>query len=239
LTADTYVTGAGTLQSSMRLGIGVLVPLTLGMTASIAIADEEPSTAEPSAVPAASVAPVASAASATPTGPATTTAPKTAPKSLAEARRYRLPPPATSTAGPSRDWYGWQTLIADVGSFGVATATVYGGGRTLTVAVGLYFLGAPIVHFAHGNLVGFGSIGLRLAGAVAAGLSVLSMGWGGSSSDGIVVLAASAILVPPIIDASVLAYGEEKPRDAKTSLLPSVTPWVTKSVTGLSATGTF
>jgi hypothetical protein len=55
-------------------------------------------------------------------------------------------------------WYGWQTLIVDGGA--IAAGLVTGNAAVL---VGGMTLGAPIVHWAHGNvLTGFGSLGLRI-----------------------------------------------------------------------------
>lgn len=71
------------------------------------------------------------------------------------------------------NWYGWQTLLVDggwVATFLVAANTDNGG-----ALVGLgsldYFFGAPIVHWAHGNVgTGFASLGLRTLPFVAGGV---------------------------------------------------------------------
>jgi hypothetical protein len=56
-------------------------------------------------------------------------------------------------------WYGWQTLAADAGVVGATVAT-----RNAYVFVGGYSLAAPIVHWAHGNVIeGFASLALRIA----------------------------------------------------------------------------
>ncbi len=66
-------------------------------------------------------------------------------------------PPKTKTS-----WYGWQTLIADGGTL----AATYVTGSPI-VFLGGYALGAPIVHWAHGNVAaGFGSLGVRVVAPI-------------------------------------------------------------------------
>ena len=55
-------------------------------------------------------------------------------------------------------WYGWQTAIAD----GAAIAGGLVTGNALVLAGG-FTVGAPIVHWAHGNVLrGFASLGVRV-----------------------------------------------------------------------------
>jgi len=77
--------------------------------------------------------------------------------------------------------YGTQTMATDLASLGLlGTALAARSGGLAFAGVGTYWLGAPIVHFAHGNLIGFGSLGLRIfgppvgffAGALVGGLVV-------------------------------------------------------------------
>ena len=75
---------------------------------------------------------------------------------------YADEPPATTL------WYGWQTLAVDAGLFGtsLALARVNASGAT-ALGVSGYLLGAPFVHFAHGNVgKGFLDGGLRAGAAV-------------------------------------------------------------------------
>jgi hypothetical protein len=49
-------------------------------------------------------------------------------------------------------WYGWQTLLADGASVGIAAAgAAAGSGAVALVGLGGYVAGAPIVHVAHGQ----------------------------------------------------------------------------------------
>jgi len=81
-----------------------------------------------------------------------------------------------------RRWYGWQTLLADTSCGGLVllsiAVTPQGQGVFSTDlgrvsmfgAAGVYALGAPVVHWAHGNTgTGFASLGLRLALPLAGG----------------------------------------------------------------------
>ncbi|MDB4993717.1 MAG: uncharacterized protein JWM74_1149 [Myxococcaceae bacterium] len=68
---------------------------------------------------------------------------------------------------PQERWYGWQTLLVDVGD--VPLFFVMGPLP--------YLLGAPIVHFAHGRVgTGFGDLGMRLGLPVAFGFVAYSVG---------------------------------------------------------------
>jgi hypothetical protein len=134
---------------------------------------------------------------------------------------------------PKMRWYGWQTLLADAASCTIAIAggVVSGadssrGSRTAgDVVSGVggagYFLGAPIVHAAHGQ---WGSaaesfvlrLGLPLGGALAGGL--LGLAACGSSSGEVpcpaVVAGVGAVagaIAAPFVDAFAVAY-EPVPR---------------------------
>jgi hypothetical protein len=66
-----------------------------------------------------------------------------------------------------KHWYGWQTLIADGATIGLAFATR--GNPYVTGAS--YGLAPTIVHFAHGNVGrGFGDLGIRLVAPPLLGL---------------------------------------------------------------------
>ena len=97
------------------------------------------------------------------------------------------PPPADTT------WYGWQTLLTDVASVGLATLTsAHGSPDTESTVLGLssaafYFLGGPAVHLLHGRggtaLLDFGlRVGIP-AGAGLLGAALASGLSNGSSSD--------------------------------------------------------
>jgi hypothetical protein len=67
---------------------------------------------------------------------------------------------------PVRSWYGWQTLLVDGLSIGVAvlSAAWTDDLDAMWFGVGMLMIGTPIVHFAHQNVSnGFGSLAIRLA----------------------------------------------------------------------------
>jgi hypothetical protein len=68
-------------------------------------------------------------------------------------------------------WYGWQTLIADGGTLAATIVT----GHPLVFAGG-YTLGAPIIHWAHGNVgTGFASLGIRIVAPVVTGFAAAAL----------------------------------------------------------------
>ena len=80
------------------------------------------------------------------------------------------PAPHSSEEAPSR-WYGWQTLATDGAAIGLITASLVTadnrGGRSPSSALawgalGVYGLGAPVMHFVHENPGrGLASFGMR------------------------------------------------------------------------------
>ncbi len=97
-------------------------------------------------------------------------------------------------------WYGWQTLLVDAAAAGFASTGS-------DVSVGIYALGGPAVHWAHGNTWrGIGSLALRLGAPIAlaaafaygcevSGNSNGDMGCLGAGLGGLVLGAAGAIAV--------------------------------------------
>lgn len=74
-------------------------------------------------------------------------------------RQPRATSPAASKPVTVTHWYGYQTLAIDFAVLALLGAP--------PAAVATYFLGAPVVHFMHGNVGrGFGSLGLRLVAVV-------------------------------------------------------------------------
>lgn len=139
-------------------------------------------------------------------------------------------------------WYGWQTLIADGASLGLA----FGGGMADEGAVTLvgvmsYFLAAPIVHFCHGHVgKGFLGMGLRVGMPLVVGLGFMAATNCSGSSDSYCGLAEFGIGMfvgaagATAIDATVVA------RD-KVPVQPSVAivPMLGRDHAGLAIGGTF
>jgi hypothetical protein len=130
------------------------------------------------------------------------------------------PPPPTqrvppSPSGPKKPvWYGWQTLLVD----GASVLALLGG---ITAPVGMvgYFVGGPIVHFAHGHVgKGLGDLGLRVGAPLLGGLgavAILESGNGppgGDSPAGPIVFIFLGVLagagVASIVDAAALGWEE-------------------------------
>lgn len=154
------------------------------------------------------------------------------------------PPPPVTRKKVEKVWYGWQTLAADAvsGTFlvaGVASKT----SALTTIGIVGYGLGAPTVHWVHGNIgPGFGSLGMRIllppigfvigliAGAIAgAGKPNNSLDEVGSALwTGAIVGTVGGMLIPVAIDAAALGYEKvetETTAKAKKPLpLFSVTP---------------
>jgi hypothetical protein len=120
------------------------------------------------------------------------------------------PPPADT---PQREWYGWQTLVVD--GVGIVTLPVL-------VGVGVYLVGPPIVHWAHGRVgLGFADLGIRFASAVVLTAAEFSVRGAEHLNLLTFALVFSAIESPAIaLDASVLAWEKvERPK-----LTPLVVP---------------
>jgi Flp pilus assembly protein TadD len=127
-------------------------------------------------------------------------------------------PKATETASAPEVWYGWQTLALDLTSFVLLGAVVSrissSDGMILILPGTVLVLGAPVVHWAHGEVGrGFGSLGLRV------GLPLVGAGLGcavdyGSRDFGCIfgaaVGAALGMLSAVFIDAGALASTSEK-----------------------------
>jgi hypothetical protein len=131
---------------------------------------------------------------------------------------WTAPPPDASArdSDEQETWYGWQTLAVD----GTSLALAIGGGvsrQDLVTGFGVagLFVGAPIVHFAHGRVgAGFASAGLRVGLPIVAALIGFAAedchggdfcGLGGLAI-GVLVGGASAIA----LDAAVLAREDVK-----------------------------
>lgn len=98
-----------------------------------------------------------------PTSPPPTSPPPTSSPPAATPERIVVQPPARPRKYEEQ-WYGWQTLLFDVGAIGTTFVGLSTSSSELFWAGHLGFmLGAPVVHFGHGNVgKGFGSFALRL-----------------------------------------------------------------------------
>jgi hypothetical protein len=69
-------------------------------------------------------------------------------------------------AREEKEWYGWQTLLADVAAAGLmAGGEISHTTSIFDVGYGTFLLAPPVVHVVHGNAgPAFGSVGLRLVG---------------------------------------------------------------------------
>lgn len=105
------------------------------------------------------------------------------------------PPPPPQNAPPSappspppieRQWYGWQTLLADAPAFIVmgALGSSRTAGDAALVAFPLNVFGGPIVHFAHQHVgKGIGDIAMRLGFDLIGGLYYFSCQIGSDEAD--------------------------------------------------------
>jgi len=153
------------------------------------------------------------------------------------------PAPAPET---QEVWYGWQTLLTDA----LALGTVFASPE---LGIGTYALGAPIVHWGHGNVArGFGSLLLRTGAPFVLGLGGGAMcdsshsgsseydGWEclGPMAIGVLLGVATAV----VVDSAVIAR-ETVPVEKTTfalgpvKMMPSV--GTTGKQTTLSLSGTF
>ncbi len=110
-------------------------------------------------------------------------------------------------------WYGWQTLIMDGAALGLTPINPF-------VGLGMYLLGAPIVHAAHGRfLMGLGDMGLRIsAPLVGAAVPYIaaSAGRNGRCNDSCTIATAAGgvlgIVAAVSIDAAAIAREEIRPQ---------------------------
>jgi hypothetical protein len=125
-------------------------------------------------------------------------------------------PPAVAT---ETRWYGWQTLLTDGGAVALPVVAATSRNEPLTAVAlvagaGVFALGAPIVHLAHGRPGAFGlSLGLRLALPALAAFAFSRPCRGECNGP---VLTLLLLPAPVIIDATALAW-EKRPVPAKMS----------------------
>ncbi len=116
---------------------------------------------------------------------------------------YAAPPPK-----PKSRWYGWQTLATD----GAATMMLFAaadsrdGAGLAYGSLAMYNLGAPIVHFAHGNFGrGLGSLAVRSLP------SVLIFGEPHRVDDRFLLFTVLSVPAMIAVDAAALARDDEEP----------------------------
>jgi hypothetical protein len=163
----------------------------------------------------------------------------------------QYPPADVADSGESKSrWYGWQTLIVDGSTLAlmfVAVSSESAGSTFAAIGSTAYFLGAPIVHLAHGNpgrggLSLLSRIGLPLTGALV-GYRVETCQ---SSADlcgvaGLVLGGLIGIGAAIAVDAAALAWEDEP---AKAAFSPSafrlhIAPTLGRNAGGLGLGGVF
>jgi hypothetical protein len=187
--------------------------------------------------------------------------------SAVDTQETNEPAPSTATA-PAKTaqpaaqtesyWYGWQTLTSDAASISaVGTGIKFETAPLAYLGVAGYYLGAPIVHIAHGRVgVAFASLGLRLGlpslggaiGFATAGPCTESErrgffgcafhGWNEAAIGGLIGLGAAIA-----IDSALLAHGKrpvDPPRESGmprlTSVAPSYDPATRAAAVGVGGT---
>lgn len=160
------------------------------------------------------------------------------------------PPPPRETR-----WYGWQTLLSDVGALALTIMAATSAGhdddaaalRAALIGGSAFLLGGPAIHVAHGHGQTAGiSFALRLgvpliAGGIAAGIASGSCGQYVYDHEGCEVGPAAfgfalGALMAIILDASVLGRDEIP---ARTTSVPSVAFTPQRGGGGLSFGGRF
>jgi hypothetical protein len=145
-------------------------------------------------------------------------------------------PEADTPANTERVWYGWQTLTVDVS--GIAMIAFTGENEVFGVT-GLFALGlgAPIVHWAHGNtnggLISFGirasSVGLLFLGAFLVADDIFDEEDLDDDSQevlGTICLIASIAggITAAVLDAGVFGYDTKRREPRYTNLAPWIDP---------------
>lgn len=145
---------------------------------------------------------------------------------------------------PTRQWYGKNMIITDLTALGLflGGAAMLGnssdlGAGLMVLGAGTYALGGPIVHFSEGQVGrGFASLGLRVVGPVATGLTGAFIGAAASSGCGDdwcglegaaiggLIGFTSAIIAAPIIDNVFFARKKVPPQALAWSVMPSYQP---------------
>jgi len=112
--------------------------------------------------------------------------PPDAPLPWPEAAPALAPQPAAPATAPETRWYGWQTLLADVGAVTLTIVAATSAGhdddaaalRAALIGGSAFLFGGPIVHAAHGHWDKAGySLGLRV------GLSLVGAATGAAIGD--------------------------------------------------------
>jgi len=120
-------------------------------------------------------------------------------------------------------WYGWQTLMADAVSMAlVGLGAAIESGEIVGVGVASQVFAVPVIHAGHENGAGFAiSLGLRIAGAIAATAAVLSSTRGGCPGDEWCVVDVDTTvayftvsILTLAVDAGWLAWEATEQRDA-------------------------
>ncbi|MGE0324425.1 MAG: hypothetical protein AB7S68_19060 [Polyangiaceae bacterium] len=104
-------------------------------------------------------------------------------------------------------WYGWQTLLVDAASVGLAVVT-----QNAYVFLGGYWIFPPVLHLGHGQPSrAIGSLGLRVAlPFIGMGLGSGQDGNGEDGDAGLVYGALTGLVVASILDAAWLSWKDER-----------------------------
>jgi len=187
-------------------------------------------------------------------GPQCEGAPECGPSSYAARRTSDAPSPAQQP-GSGSTWYGWQTLATD-GAALLLLAIDFSQGHSdaglLGGSGGIYGLGGPIVHLAHGK-PGAAALSLTartltpLVGAIVGSAATSNCGTPNSEDgnsacnlQGIAYGFFAGAGLAMLIDAALLAREDVKPeRPRSDGITVAPTAAVTKSTATVGAVGTF
>jgi len=175
--------------------------------------------------------------------------------------RAEAPPPSPPRTGgrTQKQWYGWETILADSASvvvFALGANANDGAGQTPLLAGGLmsFAVATPLVHAAHGRWgMAVGDVGIRagavLVGSMSGALLGAALGsgpsnqWGGTTIDGaesgLLVGAVLGALSASVLDAAVFARERVKPEETETAAFtwgPSLRPVREGAVAGVAGT---
>lgn len=164
---------------------------------------------------------------------------------------------SSKSASSERIWYGWQNLLVMGGSLGAAVIAGKAGSAeaALIIGAGGFYLGPPVIHWAHGNVgAGFVSLGIGAGGATVLGTAGAYLMCSGNRCDGemgplgalagFLLGAFVGSIVYVIVDSTFLAYDD--PPSPRLTTMPNFSPfkltpqvWVNRDQTTFGFVGQF